>query len=380
MTMRENVISVLVVGQVPPPFGGQAIMIENLLRAHYDNIQLVHVPMRFSREMDEIGTLNVRKVFHLVYVVASILSQRRKHGCRVLYYPPAGHTKIAIVRDIAILLLVRPFFEKLVLHFHASGLSEHIHYLPAPLRWLASKAYGRPDCSIRLSELNPDDGHFFGSHQNIIIPNGIADVGPEYAGIDTSHTRTQTNRLLYMGLLGESKGVMVLLQACSQLKRQGVDFDLVLAGHPASERFSTTLNGFLDAHGMRECVHTPGVLTGKDKWAAFANADILCYPTFFESETFGLVVLEAMQCRLPVVATNWRGVPSLVRHNHTGLIVPTKDSDALADAIRTLISDPVLAKDMGRQGRQDYCDRYTLAHFHAAMEHMFLSLDTEQGG
>jgi glycosyltransferase involved in cell wall biosynthesis len=117
-----------------------------------------------------------------------------------------------------------------------------------------------------------------------------------------------------------------------------------------------------------------GVLTGNDKVNAYANADIFCFPTFFEAETFGLVALEAMQFGLPVVATSWRGVPSLVRNNVNGFTVPPRDPEALAERISILIDDPALSRAMGRKGREIYLSNYTDAIHFQKLSDLFTTL------
>jgi len=60
---------ILVVGQTPPPFGGQAIMIERLLEGKYKDTELFHVRMSFSREMNEMGRFSFFKIFHLILCI-----------------------------------------------------------------------------------------------------------------------------------------------------------------------------------------------------------------------------------------------------------------------------------------------------------------------
>ena len=56
---------ILVLGQTPPPYGGQAIMIKTFLEGNYSHIKLFHIRMSFSKDMDEMGKVKIRKIFHL---------------------------------------------------------------------------------------------------------------------------------------------------------------------------------------------------------------------------------------------------------------------------------------------------------------------------
>ena len=361
-----NPLPVLVVGQTPPPITGQSVMLRELVHGPYRSIRVHHVRMAFSRETADIGKFQCRKLAHLAGVVTRTWWARARHGCRTLCYPPAGHAPNAIYRDIVFLLLVRPFFKRTVLYFHAGGVSERVHAFPAPLRWLACRAYSKADCTIRTSSLNPDDGAFFGCTNNVVIPNAIKDVYPSFSG--KRRKESVRTRLLFMGILYESKGVLVLLEACANLVKRGCDVEVLLAGAFGSPEFEKTAQARVAQRGLADRVSFAGVLSGDDKWQAFLDADIFCFPSYFESETFGLVVLEAMQFGLPVVATRWRGIPSLVRDTETGLLVNIQDSGALADAIARLLEDPQRAAEMGRRGREVFCEHYTLAQYHSAVE------------
>ena len=90
---------------------------------------------------------------------------------------------------------------------------------------------------------------------------------------------------------------------------------------------------------------------------ALMNAfDLSLLPS--RGETFGLVVIEAMAAGIPVIGTNAEGVPEIIRQEENGMLVPPRDSDALANAMRHLTEDNGLRERLGRQARQDAIERY----------------------
>ncbi len=365
-------LKVLVVGQTPPPFHGQAVMIEKLLAGKFEKVQLHHVSMRFSRTVEEVGRFAPKKLGHLAGIIARIALARWRHGARVLYYPPAGPNRVPVYRDMAILLAIRWMFDKTVFHFHAGGLSELYERLNPMEQRFFRMAYFHPDCVIRLSDLNPSDGECLEALTDVAIPHGIEDVYPEYAlkrNIDDD-----VLRILFVGVLRESKGVLVLLEACRILKERGEVFRLQLMGRFQSPVFEAKVKDIVSANGMEDQVVFLGVLDGNDKWNAYARADIFCFPTFYEAETFGVVVLEAMQFELPVVATKWRGVSSLVRDDESGLLVPIHDAAAVAECLGRMIQDPDLRRKMGKQGREIYLKEYSLDQWHERMEQALLDV------
>jgi glycosyltransferase involved in cell wall biosynthesis len=81
-----------------------------------------------------------------------------------------------------------------------------------------------------------------------------------------------------------------------------------------------------------------------------------------------------MQFEIPVVATRWRGIPSIVEDGKSGFLVPIKDSQALADKIALLLQDPALCEKMGKRGREIYLERFTLERFWRNIEEAFMSV------
>src|SRR5690242_18259965 len=119
-------VTILVLGQTPPPYGGQAMMINRLVRARFSKIRIRHVRMAFSSSMREVGTFAGSKLVHLVATMCRALIARAKYHAKLLYFPPAGPSTNPVLRDIALLLVLRPFFEKTVFHFRAAGVSEFV--------------------------------------------------------------------------------------------------------------------------------------------------------------------------------------------------------------------------------------------------------------
>jgi glycosyltransferase involved in cell wall biosynthesis len=353
---------ILIVGQTPPPYGGQALMIQELVRADFRTIRTYHVRMGFSDSMDALGRVRLRKILHLFSVVGRALQLRFRHKVRVLYYPPAGPTPAAVLRDLILLLALRPFFRRVVFHFHAAGVSDYLRSKPAPLRLLARAAYGRPDAAIQNSALAPGDAAFFRARSVWIIPNGLPDAAPpDFTGAEGS----ETARVLFVGAISELKGTMLLLEAVRELAARRSDFSVRLMGEFISRSYERRIREFCQASALDGVVSFLGLRVADAKWEVFRDSDILCLPSFLES--FGNVLVEAMMFRLPVVATPVGGVPDIVDHEVTGLLTDHSPS-LLAGALERLIADRGLREAMGRAGRERYLERFTLERHLERME------------
>lgn len=357
---------VLVVGQTPPPFGGQAVMIERLLSGTYAHVRLVHVRLAFSNEVGEIGRFGWRKVRVLFTTILAIYKARIRHRPRVFYYPPSGPDLVPVLRDIVLLLAVRWLFPRTVFHFHAGGVSTFGPRLPAILRPLYRAAYSRPDLAIRLSPSAPEDPKAFHAREEVIVPNGIDDLTGGF--LERPVRANRRVRILFTAVLIPSKGVEVAIHAVQRLLAKGLDVELTLMGGWGDAAFQQHCEDHIRKHGMQERVRHLGVRTGPDKDADFRQADIFCFPTHFASEVFPLVIAEASMYGLPIVATRWRGLPDMVDDQVNGFLVGTEDPEAVAERLERLVLSADLRRRMGREGRRIFEERFSITHHRALME------------
>jgi glycosyltransferase involved in cell wall biosynthesis len=89
----------------------------------------------------------------------------------------------------------------------------------------------------------------------------------------------------------------------------------------------------------------------------YQKSNVLVLPSL--SESFGMVLLEAMACKKPVIGSNVGGIPYVIDNDQNGLLVPPKDPQALADAIIKILTNPQLAKKMGEEGYEKVMKNFT---------------------
>lgn len=162
-------------------------------------------------------------------------------------------------------------------------------------------------------------------------------------------THSKELRLLTVGRLVEKKGFHVLLDAAARLD---FPFRLRIVGEgPERERLSK----IIDTHELSRSVTLEGPLTHAELPEAYAGSDAVVVPSVQDSsgDRDGLpnVVLEAMACARPVVASDISAVGCAVTEGETGLLVPPGDAGALASALKRLAGAPELRERLGRGGR-----------------------------
>jgi hypothetical protein len=168
----------IVVGQTPPPFGGQAIMIQRLLDLETLRVEKHCVPMRFSRQMSggsgPLHEADRRDKNHCID------HGNAPSGAQVSYYHPAGPSPARILRDLVILISTRWIFQRVVFHFHAAGLGEYDGRTPVILRSVARLAYGSPDLAIETAHGAPRDGAAIRAKRSIVVWNGVEEAAAEF--------------------------------------------------------------------------------------------------------------------------------------------------------------------------------------------------------
>ncbi len=150
-------------------------------------------------------------------------------------------------------------------------------------------------------------------------------------------------------------GVDILIRAFHILSSSRSNIELLIAGRG---EFESKYKQLVRDLQLDKRVRFPGFID-HDKLPDFLRGiDIFAMPSVSDGESFGVAALEASATGLPVVATRVGGVPEVVMHNKTGLLVERKNVKELADALEKLIKDPDLREKMGRAGRAYVEDNY----------------------
>jgi glycosyltransferase involved in cell wall biosynthesis len=157
------------------------------------------------------------------------------------------------------------------------------------------------------------------------------------------------------GRLSEWKGQHVFLDALAAM--EGVQAVIVGGALFGQEAYEARIREQASRLGLDGRVRFLGFRS--DVPELMASMDVVAH-TSIVAEPFGRVVVEAMMCGRPVVATRGGGVAEIIRDGETGLLVPPGDASALAAALGTILSDPALAQRLGQSGREDVSDRFSL--------------------
>ncbi|WP_255196511.1 glycosyltransferase family 4 protein [Halorarius litoreus] len=174
-----------------------------------------------------------------------------------------------------------------------------------------------------------------------VVPNGI-DIDPSTTGCVPEKSRRILNIdpdrpvILYLNALVPQKGPDVLLRAMEDIVSHMPETLLVVAGDGP---LRSDLQSHVAANGLHDNVRFEGFVDEKIKPHYYNAADLFVLPSVENHESFGLTNLEAMANGTPVIGTDVGGVSDVVADGQTGYVVAPADKDALADQIRSVLSD-----------------------------------------
>ena len=163
-----------------------------------------------------------------------------------------------------------------------------------------------------------------------VVPHGVSD---RFLRDDPGPDAPRGGGLLFCGSWDHVKGIHDAVRAFEQLHARGRPYRLTVLGPGVPE--ATVLRAFSDR--ARPFVTVLPRAAEDDVIEAYRRHDLLVWTSTYEG--FGLVLLEAMTQRLPVVATGVGCAATLLRDGHTGRLVPVRDAVATADAVETLMED-----------------------------------------
>ncbi len=230
--------------------------------------------------------------------------------------------------------------------FHASGADPWYLFTVAG-KYLLNRWFRKLDgrIAVSLPAMRCVSRYFPCDYK--IIPNGVdcQRFRPDVTPIDEFDD--DKRNILFVGRLEKRKGVDYLIRAFQKIKRELPKTRLIVVGpgtrlrHKYEKRIRQS---------KLEGVFFAGYADFGDLPHYFKTADIVCSPATGR-ESFGIVLLEAMAAGRPIVASNIEGYASVLTNGAEGLLVPPRDSEKLAEALITLLTDERMRKEMGVRGR-----------------------------
>jgi glycosyltransferase involved in cell wall biosynthesis len=408
-------MKLLLFAHVPPPHHGQSYMVKLMLdgfggdqrkrdakppTAPY-NIECYHVDVRLSQRLEEIGDMRLGKIFLLFFFCLRAIWCRFRYGLDTFYYVPTPGKTSALYRDWLVMLMCRPFYKRLILHWHAAGLAKWLETCTQiRTRAFTYRLMKQVDLSIVLSRYNRADAEKLFPKRIEVVSNGIPDpcVGYEnnllprrkarlearrrLLGGETLSADEQANaggdphivRVLYLAHCTREKGAFDAMRGAAlankKLVQQGapVYFRLTVTGTFVTPGDKTEFDQLMKDGTISGCVQYAGFVAGAQKEKLLREADIFCFPTFYPNENQPVNLIEAMAFGLPVVTTRWRSLPELFPGGYPGL-VDVRSPEQLADGLLAALTED------GEILRGIFLKNFALESYLSSLANAFHSLE-----
>jgi len=214
--------------------------------------------------------------------------------------------------------------------------------------------------------------------KGIVVPLGIELSEyknlPEYGTFRAKYPEINGKKIiLFLGRINFKKGLEILIKAYSKITNLRSDVHLVIAG-PDNNGFEKRVKEWLKDKALLDRTTFTGMLYGKEKLSVLRDADAFVLPSY--SENFGLSVIEAMACGLPVIISDRVNIWGEVSKKGAGKVIPC-DGNQLAKSIIELLDNKDLAKHMGLKGKALVSDHFEWSKIASKLENVYRTMIQE---
>lgn len=364
---KNNMKKILLFIKIPPPITGATLMNQyvaesNLLK---DKFNITTIGISYNKSVGGIGNINPIK-FLLFFKYTYLLFQNLwviKPNLVYFQISPLGR---AFIRDLFYVSIIKLFKIKIVFHIHAKGIKNQ---LTRPFnKFLYQFCFNKNEIITLSKLLNYDITPVF--HRKIhIIPNGIPLVKTNIKYEDDSNKIN----VLFLSNLIESKGILDFIDSIKILKLKGIHLNANIVGKEFNIS-KKVLTQILIKNDLMKHVNYLGPKYDTDKNEILEASDIFIFPTKYPKECFPLVILEAMQFGLPIIATNEGAIPEIIDDRITGFIVEINSPQQIAEKVEYLINNSDIRIKMGQAARQKFLENYTISIFEQNMKTTFSNI------
>jgi glycosyltransferase involved in cell wall biosynthesis len=362
---------VMLIGPLPPPYGGTEAMTELLRRGSYGaDFQLTFFDSSKALRNDERGHLRPKNVWLNLAKLAAFARALREVRPNVVWLPLAQNL-MGFLRDSAYVVLARAAGAQVVLHFHGATFDRFYEHRAPLLR-----AYVRAVMGITAAVIVPGDQ----LHEQFaeIVPRlrrftlYSALAADRFRELSQEHQRDQTSfDVVFVGHVSQAKGAPDLIRATAKARTriprirvdlvgQAIEHDTNTDFLPRDQPSPMGPRALAEAVGVSEILTFRGAVPVDQVSDFLRRADLFVSPSY--SEGFSVAMLEAMAAGLPLVLTRVGAAPEVLDADVNCIFVDPGAPDQLAAAIVRLAEDAELRARMGAANRELVASRFLEIH------------------
>jgi glycosyltransferase involved in cell wall biosynthesis len=383
-TYKKNT-KVLLVGPVPPPYGGIPYYVKTLFESGISEVEFLLfntalpagvVPLnregkRSYASLFETGFwVAIKKTLFVllsIFRIAFTILRDRPHIIHVFTCSYWGYW-----RNWIYILVGKLLGRKTIFHLLGAIDIFYEEVGETQKKWLRTSLNSADEYLVQSPELRRWVEQYSARPVRSLW-NGIYldQIAPKEESSPQFITPSSKPVGITIGGLGKNKGAAELIQAIEQLKAVDVDLDWVFVGGGDVANY----RALVEARGLAENIRFTGVISEAEKWQYLHHADLFCLPSYAEGQPIS--ILEAMAVGLPIISTAVGSITEVVRDGIDGYIIPPVDIDLLAGRIKELVETPEKCREMGQNAQQVAEERHDIHTLFENMTSVYIALIAE---
>ncbi|MEW6531054.1 MAG: glycosyltransferase family 4 protein [Thermodesulfobacteriota bacterium] len=349
---------ILLVGPVPPPFGGIASVMEDILHSELSTdyeIDVLSGPVPYPPWAQMILTRSLFRIWWLIAFLVRTIVRRYD----VVHIQSSGS---GFLGNAAYALLARFTPAKVLFHLHGTDWDYFYTNASRTRRRLIRWGLSLPHCIVVLYSLWAEKLRGIGLSQPITVVRNFVHDRPQPDREAVLRTREELGLgdadfvVLFVGSVGWRKGVFDILKAAPLVAAQDDSIRFVLAG---GEEDPGEMNQILDivrTENLERWVKVLAEIERSSVPALLGTADLFLLPSYIEG--MPISIIEALRAGVPVISTPVGGIPEMIEDRISGILIKPGQPEEIAQGVLDLRRDDSLRARLGATGREVFVEKF----------------------
>jgi glycosyltransferase involved in cell wall biosynthesis len=333
---------VLLIGPFPPPIGGDTVLTLNVSRSAYWGDYGITLECVDTAAGDRVRVpgeaLTLKDFLRGIRVFLELVARLPRCGAVLLF----ANNRFVVTVGLAIIAWSSLWRRPVFLKTFGAYFARQLHNTPEPRRKLARALLARTTFvfpETKALERSLVEEGWLPKERVCVLPNFLSEgsIGEPRA------PKRFSGRCVFFGQIKREKGIFDIIEALGEATNVSCDFYGPLLPRDSRD--------FLAAIAKHPNLAYRGIVEPGGVSRAAAAYDVLLLPTYHESEGYPAVILEAYAAGIPVIATNWLGLPEIVEDGARGILVPVRSPAEIRKALDRLFNDAGLYESMRLNAR-----------------------------
>ncbi len=372
---KQEKKKILFLVQLPPPVHGVSVMNNFVVTSEFINKSFLKkvIKLNFSKKISELRQITIQKITKTIIIFFKLLNSLIFFKPDIVFFTLFPFGKAFFLRDFFYLALIKLFNKKIILYIHNVGINNDSNYK------LKRKLYNWVFSNINivfLSEKIKEKETLnlaLKKTKYFIIPNGIKEV--DINKYHNNRNNKECLNILFFSNFFKEKGMFILLDVFKNLLNKHNNIKLIIAGQDFDYN-KQKIEKFISDNNLSDKITIKTDVFDDDKNKLYAESDIFVFPSYFY-ETSSLVIMEAMQFGLPIVASATGVISDLLINNETALLFTPKNYTEFEKKLSLFINNKKLREDIGKKARKYFLQNYTFNVFSDKLSKMINSVVNE---